>query len=68
MRALDVASELTNIATARTLWARADRIATRQAPLVALFDDSGAVFVSARVRNYQESPQYGPLVDQMWVR
>jgi hypothetical protein len=26
------------------------------------------VFASARVRNYQESPYYGPLLDQTWVR
>jgi hypothetical protein len=26
------------------------------------------VFVSARAGNYQESPVYGPLLDQIWVR
>ena len=36
---------------------------------VPIFNRSGAWFVSARVRNCQESPYYaGPLLDQMWVR
>jgi len=26
------------------------------------------MFVSARVGTYQESPVYGPLLDQIWVR
>jgi hypothetical protein len=32
-------------------------------------ENSGmAGFVSSRAGNYQESPVYGPLLDQMWVR
>jgi hypothetical protein len=27
-----------------------------------------AGFVSSRAGNYQASPMYGPLLDQMWVR
>ena len=30
--------------------------------------EESAGFVSSRVGNYQASPVYGPLVDQMWVR
>ena len=47
---------------------RADRMVTDQAPYVPVFNETSAGFVSSRVGNYQESPEYGPLLDQMWVR
>jgi len=50
------------------LWAQADRIATDQSPYVPVYDQTSAGFVSSRVGNYQASAEYGPLVDQMWVR
>jgi ABC-type transport system substrate-binding protein len=50
------------------MWARIDRIVTNQAPWVPISNTSPTAFVSARVRNYQESPYYGPLLDQAWVR
>jgi YVTN family beta-propeller protein len=62
------AAQLINPAGARKLWAQADRIATDEAPLVPLYDETSAAFVSSRVGNYQASPEYGPLLDQMWVR
>jgi ABC-type transport system substrate-binding protein len=62
------ASQLTDPATARKLWAQADRLATDQAPLIPLYNAGDAAFVSARVGDYQDSPEYGPLLDQMWVR
>ena len=55
-------------AAARRLWAQVDRVVTRQAPWVPIFNRSSTMFVSARVGNYQESPVYGPLLDQIWVR
>ena len=61
-------AQTTDPATARSLWAQADRLATDQAPLVQVFDETTAGFVSARAGNYQASPLYGPLLDQMWVR
>ena len=39
-----------------------------QAPWVPIFNGGDTQFVSSRVGNYQESPEYGPLLDQMWVR
>jgi YVTN family beta-propeller protein len=63
-----LAAQLTDSAAARKLWAQADRLATDQAPLVPLFDEAAAGFGSARAGNYQASPEYGPLLDQMWVR
>ena len=62
------AEQLTDPATARTLWARVDRAVTDQAPWVPVFNDSWTVFVSARVGNCQVHATYGPLLDQMWVR
>lgn len=62
------AAQPTDPAAARRMWAQADRIVTNQAPYVPVYDDSSAAFVSARVGNYQDSPEYGPLLDQMWVR
>jgi YVTN family beta-propeller protein len=61
-------AQLTNPAAARKMWARIDRIVTNQAPWVPISNTSPIVFASARVRNYQESPYYGPLLDQTWVR
>jgi ABC-type transport system substrate-binding protein len=62
------AAQLTDPATARTLWAQVDRIVTGQAPWVPVFSQASTTFVSARVGNYQESSIYGPLLAQMWVR
>jgi len=63
------AAQQTDPAAARKLWAQADRVITDQAPWVPLYNESGIWFVSARVRNCQESPYYvGPLLDQMWIR
>ena len=63
-----LAAQATDPAAARRLWAQADHIVTDQAPYVPVFNRSLAGFVSSRLGNYQESPVYGLLVDQMWVR
>ena len=62
------AVQLTDPAAARRLWAQADRLVTDQAAYVPILNSGTAGFVSSRVGNYQESPVYGLLVDQMWVR
>jgi YVTN family beta-propeller protein len=62
------AEQLTDPATARTLWAQVDRAVTDQAPWVPVFNGSWTVFVSSRVGNSQVHANYGPLLDQMWVR
>jgi YVTN family beta-propeller protein len=61
------ADQLTDPAAARRLWARVDRIITNDAPWVPAVDESSIVFVSARAGNYQESPGYGPLLDQIRI-
>ncbi|HEX3565122.1 MAG TPA: hypothetical protein VHU17_07100, partial [Acidimicrobiales bacterium] len=62
------AAQLTDPAAARMLWGRVDRMVTDQAPYVPVFNTGNTGFVSSRVGNYQESPVYGLLVDQMLVR
>ena len=62
------AAQLTDSVKARRLWALAERIVTDRAPYVPVFNISDADFLSSRVGNYQRSPEYGPLLDQMWVR
>jgi YVTN family beta-propeller protein len=62
------AAQLTDPAAARRLWAQVDRIVTDQAPWIPILNEASTAFVSARVRNYQESPEYGPLLAQVWVR
>jgi len=63
------ATRLTDPAAARRLWVQADRIVTDHAPYVPLYNAPAlAGFVSSRVGNYQDSPEYGPLLDQMWVQ
>ena len=61
------AAQLTDPATARKLWAQVDRIVTDQAPWVPILNQASTEFVSARIGNFQESPIYGSLLDQMWV-
>jgi peptide/nickel transport system substrate-binding protein len=62
------AAQLTDPAAARRLWAQADRIVTDQAPYVPVLNGGMAGFVSSRAGNYQASPVYGPLLDQIWIR
>jgi peptide/nickel transport system substrate-binding protein len=61
------AAQLTDPATARTLWAEVDRNVTDQAPWAPIISFAAASFVSARIGNYQQSIN-GPLLDEMWVR
>jgi peptide/nickel transport system substrate-binding protein len=63
-----LAAEGENSPAATRLWAQADRFATGQALEVPLVTPTSVGFVSARVGNYEFSQQYGPMVDQMWVR
>ena len=54
--------------TASRLWARIDRDITDQAPWVAFANGAVLEVVSTRVRNYQYNPQWGTLLDQLWVK
>ena len=55
-------------AEAADAWARIDRVLADEAPAVPLFALREADFVSKRVGNYVFSPQFGVLLDQMWVQ
>lgn len=58
----------TDAFAANELWARIDRMIVDRAPLVPLYNARAAVFVSARVGNYQYHPMWFTLLDQLWVR
>jgi len=58
----------TDPAAAHKLWTQVDRTITDQAPWVPVFNQKEAVFVSSRVANYQASPGYGTLLDQIRIR
>jgi len=62
------AAEGTDMAAARRQWATVDRLLTDDAPWVDEVNSGENTFVSARVGNYQSSPELGPLLDQIWVR
>jgi peptide/nickel transport system substrate-binding protein len=49
-------------------WARIDRLLVDEAPAVPLYALRQADFVSKRVGNYVFNPQFGVLLDQLWVR
>ena len=55
-------------AAAGALWAEIDRAIVDQAPYLWLVNPIAVDFVSERVGNYQCSPQWGVLLNQLWVR
>jgi peptide/nickel transport system substrate-binding protein len=55
-------------AGAADAWAQIDRLLVDEAPAVPLYAIRQADFVSKRVGNYVFHPQFGVLLDQLWVR
>jgi ABC-type transport system substrate-binding protein/class 3 adenylate cyclase len=53
---------------ARELWAAIDRRIVDLAPWAPLMNPVGVDLVSPRVGNYQQNPQWGLLLDQLWVK
>lgn len=53
---------------AARLWQGVDQEAVNQAPWVPLTNSLGVDVVSHRVGNYQHNPQWGTLLDQLWVK
>ena len=49
-------------------WQEADHEAVNRAPWVPLTNPRGLDVVSSRVGNYQHNPQWGTLLDQLWVK
>lgn len=64
-QALDL--QLSEPSTANKLWTDVDRRLVDAAPWVPLFNPRSVDVVSKRVGNYQRSPQWGILLDQLWI-
>jgi YVTN family beta-propeller protein len=63
-----LALQTTDPAAAGSAWAALDHAITDDAPWVPLVNDRGWDLVSARVGDYQHNPEWGALLDQMWVQ
>jgi peptide/nickel transport system substrate-binding protein len=60
--------EATDAPRAAIVWADVDRRVADTAAAVPLITPRAVEFVSARVRNYQNHPIGGLIVDQVWLR
>lgn len=60
--------EVSDPQSAIALWSTIDRDVMRQAPWAPYANGGQIGLVTRRVGNYQNSLQWGPLFDQMWVR
>jgi ABC-type transport system substrate-binding protein/class 3 adenylate cyclase len=60
-------SQLADPARADALWAKADHRLADQAAAVPIMNDIGHDVLSARIQNYQHNPQFGLLIDQLWI-
>jgi YVTN family beta-propeller protein len=58
----------TDVAASSGLWSRVDHKVVDAAPWVAVLNAAGLELTSKRVANYQRNPQFGVLIDQLWVR
>ncbi len=67
-RQMQRAQQLADPTASRALWQRIDREVTDASPWVTLFVSKDVNFLAKRVGNYQWSPAFGMLVDQLWVR
>ena len=57
-----------NPTAAPALWQRAERAILARAPVVPMYNLQDATFVAKRVGNVQQHPQWGVLLDRLWVR
>ena len=63
-----VALESQDPPAATLLWQRIEREILAQAPVVPTVNPRNVDFLSKRVGNYQYHPQWGVLLDQLWVK
>jgi peptide/nickel transport system substrate-binding protein len=61
-------TETTDQIRANALWTQAEHRIVDQAAMVPLFNPNAIDLVSRRVGGVQRSPQWGVLLDQLWVR
>jgi peptide/nickel transport system substrate-binding protein len=62
------AIQVSDPATANRLWAAIDRKLVDNVAAVPLYVPQSITVLSRRVGNYEYNPQWGPLVDQLWIR
>jgi peptide/nickel transport system substrate-binding protein len=62
------AAQVQDPAAATTLWQQVEQSLLAQAPIVPAYNRRNVDFVSKRVDNYQYNPQWGVLLDQLWVK
>ena len=62
------AAQAQNPARATALWQKAERAILAQAPVVPTDNSEGLAFVSKRVGNFEFHPEWGVLLDQLWVK
>jgi len=60
--------QITDPTAAHQLWSEIEHDLVDQAPWIPLVVRQWVKLVSERIGNFQVNPQYGPLVDQLWVR
>ncbi|MGZ4414027.1 MAG: ABC transporter substrate-binding protein [Gaiellaceae bacterium] len=60
--------QATDTQAANALWSRIDHQLTDAAPWVPYNHAKDVAFVSKRVGNYQDNPEWGVLLSQLWVR
>jgi len=62
------AAQTHNPAAAPALWQKAERAVLAQAPVVPTDNPEGESFLAKRVGNFQFHPEWGVLLDQLWVK
>jgi peptide/nickel transport system substrate-binding protein len=62
------AAQVQDPAAATTLWQQVEQALLAQAPVVPAYNRRNVDFVSKRVGNYQYNPQWGVLLNQLWVK
>jgi peptide/nickel transport system substrate-binding protein len=62
------ATQVQDPAAATVLWQEVEKSLLALAPIVPMYNRSNIDFVSKRVGNYQYNPQWGVLLDQLWVK
>ena len=62
------AAQVENPAAAPALWQRAEHAILLQAPIVPTDNGENVAFLAERVGNFQYHPEWGVLLDQLWVK
>ncbi len=61
-------AEAQNPYAAPALWRRAERAVLAQAPIVPVDNPENIAFLAKRVGNFQYHPEWGVLLDQLWLK